>query len=77
MIKKAIKDEYFPKPKVDETKKKQKGEEEEEVDTKLVEKFEPFYEGEGAKDTEVTATDEIIVETPSGKGQKKQKPQKF
>lgn len=41
MIKKSLREEYFPRPKKEEVVDAEKLE-----DTKAVEKFEPFYEGE-------------------------------
>ena len=45
-IKKSIRDEYFPKPKRVVP-----------VDTKVDEKFEPFFEGEGKEQTTTTDSD--------------------
>ena len=52
-IRKQLREEYFPKP--------VKKEVVEEGDTKLEEKFEPFYEGEG-KSENAEATNDVTVE---------------
>jgi hypothetical protein len=60
-IRKTLRDEYFPKP-----VKKAPTEEGEEVDTKVEEKFEPFYEGESNSSAPVSeASSESLIEEAS------------
>ena len=62
-IAKRLREEYYPKPVVKKP--------EDEEDTKAEEKFEPFYQGEGAGPTEAVNEPEIVSSQPSDQTQTK------
>jgi len=57
-----LREEYFPKPKLEEAAAGEDG------DTKLEEKFEPFYEGETATEGHADSNTQSSSDAPTSEG---------